>query len=69
MPPTRISVEFSQWVHYKPMLLISDNAPIELVMPGVGDEYIDLSQILINLKVKTVNQDGSALTAVKLWDL
>src|SRR5436190_17114164 len=61
LPPTQTSIELGQWVHYKPLASISDEAPIEFVVPGIGDEYIDLSHTLINLKVKIVNSDGSAL--------
>lgn len=42
---------------------ISDDAPIEFIVPGIGDEYIDLTHTLMYLKVKIVNQDGSALIA------
>lgn len=63
LPPTQTSIELGQWVHYKPLASISDEAPIEFVVPGLGDEYIDLSHTLINLKVKIVKQDGTPLTA------
>lgn len=43
-----------------------NNKIIEFVIPGLGDEYIDLSHTLINLKVKIVNKDGSALKRLDL---
>ncbi|KAG8226564.1 hypothetical protein J437_LFUL004736 [Ladona fulva] len=47
LPPTQTSIEGEQWVHYKPISSLSDDAPLEFVVPGHGDEYVDLSHTII----------------------
>lgn len=58
LPSTQTSIESGQWVHYKPISSLSDDGPIEFQVPGTGDDYMDLSHTLINLKVKITEQDG-----------
>lgn len=62
LPPTQTSIELGQWVQYKPLASIADDGPLEFVISGLGDEYIDLSQTLISLKVRILNTDGSIVT-------
>ncbi|XP_070170429.1 uncharacterized protein F54H12.2-like [Polyergus mexicanus] len=33
LPPTQTSIESSQWIHYKPVISLSDDSPIEFVIP------------------------------------
>ena len=63
LPPTQTSIEHGQWVQYKPLASLSDDSPIEFVVPGHGDEYIDLSHTLLFVKARIVNQNGTFLTA------
>lgn len=63
LPPTQTHIENGQWNLYKPISSLVDEAPIEFVIPGQGDEYIDLSHTLLNIKVKITNIDGTALVA------
>ncbi|XP_033229774.1 uncharacterized protein F54H12.2-like [Belonocnema kinseyi] len=51
LPPTQTSIEGSQWVHYKPISSLTDDSPIEFVVPGNDDEYIDLAHTMLNLKI------------------
>ena len=37
---------------YKPVSSLSDEAPIDFVVPGHGDEYIDLAHTMLSIKVK-----------------
>ena len=41
LPPLQISVEEGQWLEYNPVSTITSSAPIEVVVTGSGDEYID----------------------------
>ncbi|KAG8239560.1 hypothetical protein J437_LFUL019252 [Ladona fulva] len=59
IPPTQTSIRNSQWVHYKPLSSINDDSPLEFVVSGAGDEYIDLGQTLIHVVVKIVKADGT----------
>ncbi|XP_033222818.1 uncharacterized protein F54H12.2-like [Belonocnema kinseyi] len=54
IPPIQTSIESSQWVHYKPVPSLTDYSPIEFVVPGHGDEYIDLAHTMLNFKVKLI---------------
>lgn len=63
LPPTQTSIELGQWVQYKPLASLTDDAPLEFAIPGHGDEYIDLSHTLLSLKVRILNVNGSIVTA------
>jgi len=63
LPPTQISIDGGQWVQYKPLSSLTDDSPIEFVVPGHGDEYVDLSQTLLAVKVRIVQEDDSVLDA------
>lgn len=63
LPSTQTSIESGMWVHYKPISSLADDGPIEFQVPGTGDDYIDLSHTLIQLKAKILNDDSSKLTA------
>ena len=63
LPSTQTSIESGQWVHYKPVSSLSDDGPIEFLIPGMGDEYIDLSQTMLHVKAKIQNHDSTPLKA------
>ncbi|XP_046468112.1 uncharacterized protein F54H12.2-like [Neodiprion pinetum] len=52
LPPTQTSIEASQCVHHKPVSSLTDDSPIEFVVPGNGDEYIDLAHTMLSVRVK-----------------
>lgn len=52
--PTQTSIESSQWVHYKPVSSLSDDGPIEFVIPGHGEEYLDLAHTMIAVSLKVL---------------
>lgn len=54
LPPTQTSIESSQWIHYKPVSSLTDDSPIEFVVPGHGEEYIDLAHTMLSIRVKLV---------------
>lgn len=58
LPPTQTTIEKSSWVHYKPISSLSDDAPLEFVVPGHGDEYLDLAHTMLSLKVKLSEKEG-----------
>ena len=51
IPPTQTTIEGSNWVQYKPISSLSDDSPIEFVIPGNGEDYLDLSHTLLNVRV------------------
>jgi hypothetical protein len=58
LPPTQLSIERSDYVEYKPVASISENAAIEFCIPGIREEYLDLAQTLLYVKGKIVNAKG-----------
>ena len=62
VPPTQTSIDSSQWVEHSPESTISASAPIEFVVAGSGDDYLDLSNTLLEVRAK-LTADGSPVTA------
>ncbi|XP_071580194.1 uncharacterized protein F54H12.2-like [Temnothorax nylanderi] len=52
LPPTQTSIESSQWIYYKPITSLGDDAPIEFVIPGHGEDYLDLTHIMLSLRIR-----------------
>ena len=48
---------------YYPLTSLSAGGPIEFTVPGSIDEYIDLSDIKLHVRVKITKKDGSSLAA------
>lgn len=67
LPPTQTTIEGSNWVYYKPISSLTDDSPIEFVIPGQGDEYIDLAHTMLSLRVKiTTSSESSTGTLPKI---
>lgn len=60
LPPTQTSIEQSQFVYYNPISTLSDESPIEFIVPGHGEEYLDLAHTMIKIRAKIVKADGTA---------
>uniref|UniRef100_A0ABD2W4G1 Uncharacterized protein n=1 Tax=Trichogramma kaykai TaxID=54128 RepID=A0ABD2W4G1_9HYME len=52
IPPTQTTIEGSHWIHYKPISSLTDDSPIEFVVPGNGKEYIDLAHTMLSSDVE-----------------
>ncbi|XP_035231361.1 uncharacterized protein F54H12.2-like [Stegodyphus dumicola] len=59
--PTQTVIERGQWVQFHPLSNASDGGPIEFHVSGTREDYLDLSQTQLFLKVKVVISDGSLL--------
>lgn len=66
LPSTQTSIENGQWIHYKPISSLNDDGPIEFQVPGTGDDYIDLSHTLLQIKAKVLNDDSTSLPATTI---
>ena len=66
LPPTQTSIESSQWVHYKPVSSLTDDSPIEFVVPGHGDEYIDLPHTMLSLRVRLIGPEKTILNTAQV---
>lgn len=50
-PPTQTTIESSHMIQYKPISSLTDDSPIEFVIAGNGEEYLDLAHTMLNLQV------------------
>lgn len=62
LPSTQTSIESGQWSNYSPVSSLTDDGPIEFLIPGSGDDYIDLSHTLLLVKAKIVNRDSTPIS-------
>lgn len=68
IPPTQTSIENSYWTQYKPISSLTNDGPIEFVIPGNSDEYLDLPHTLLYIKASfrtdaALGPDNAALVA------
>ena len=63
LPPTQTAVEQGQWVEYNPVYTYSSSAPLEFIVTGSGDEYIDLQNTLLEIVGCVKESDGTPSTA------
>lgn len=53
-PPTQNSVESGTTLCVRPISSLTDASPIEFLIPGSGDEYIDLAHTTLHLIAKII---------------
>lgn len=63
LPPTQTSIENSQWIYYKPVTSLADDAPIEFVIPGHGEDYLDLAHTMLSLRIRVETEKTGAPNA------
>ncbi|GFW21693.1 uncharacterized protein F54H12.2 [Trichonephila clavipes] len=61
-PPTQTVIEKGQWVKFHPITNVADGGPIEFLIPGSGDAYLDLSQTQLHVRAKIFKSDGKVIT-------
>ena len=57
LPPTQTAIDGSQWVEHSPVSTITSSSPIEFIVSGSGEDYMDLNNTLLEVKacIKTTN--------------
>ena len=64
VPPNQVAVEKIYYAEYRPVSAYNtEDAPIEISVPGQGNEYIDLRRSRLHAKCKITKSDGTALAA------
>lgn len=61
LPPTQTVIETGNWVQFHPIASISQSGPIEFLVSGNSDNFLDLSQTLLHVKARVVKNDGKPL--------
>lgn len=62
LPPTQTVIEKGHWVQYHPIANVASGGPIEFIIPGSAEDYLDLSETRIYVKVKILKNDGKPIT-------
>lgn len=63
VPPTLTSIEQGSWVEYHPLATLTDSAPIEFIVNGASDLYLDLANTFLQIQCKIVKANGEDLTS------
>ena len=50
LPPTQTAVDGSQWVEHSPVSTITSSSPIEFIVSGSGEDYMDLNNTILLVK-------------------
>ena len=61
VPPTQTSIESGSYVEYNAISSITDGTPIEFVISGNGQDYLDLANTQLYVKVDITKSDGTAI--------
>src|SRR6266516_5049889 len=61
VPATQTSIESGGWVEYNPISSLADGAPIEFVVGGSGQDYINLANTQLYVKAEIVQADNTAI--------
>lgn len=59
IPPTQTSIEQSHWTQYNPVASLTDGSPIEFIVPGHGEEYIDLPHTMLKIRMKIISAEAA----------
>ena len=61
-PPNQVAIDKITYTEERPISnLISDSTPIEIVISGAGNDYIDLRKSRLYFKLQILKQDGTKL--------
>ena len=61
VPPTQTEIESTQWIEHRPITTLSDSSPIEFLIIGSGEEYVDLSETYLQVRAKIVKANEGNL--------
>jgi len=61
-PMSQVSMERSAWVDVYPLATL-DGGPVEFLISGTQDDYLDLNDTILYVKLKITKADGSNLDA------
>ncbi|XP_067249245.1 uncharacterized protein F54H12.2-like [Chanodichthys erythropterus] len=63
LPLTQTVIEKSSYLEVPPLSAISDSSPLEFFIAGNGDDYVDLNNTLLYLRLKITKPNGEDLPA------
>ena len=63
--PTSHAIQESGFTDYHPISTLDSGGPIEFVVTGTNEEYIDCNDIYLRILLRVTMNDGSAIDAGK----
>ncbi len=73
IPITQMEIEYGDWRDYNPIASITHGGPIEFVVKGTGQDYMDLANSYLYVKAQVTQGNGTNLPAeapvgpINLW--
>ena len=61
VPPTQNSIIDNHVVEHQPMSSLDSGGPIEFLIPGSGDDYLDLANTMLHVQAKVTRANGDDL--------
>ena len=62
VPPTQTSIEYGNYVEYRPLSSIADSGPIEYDVSSSGLNYLDFANTQVLVKAKITRGNGDEIT-------
>ncbi|KAI7799286.1 hypothetical protein IRJ41_024918 [Triplophysa rosa] len=59
VPLTQTAIEENTYIEVPPLSAISDSTPLEFFIAGTGEDYVELNNTLLFLRLKITNPDGT----------
>ena len=59
LPATQTSIEHAQWVEHRPVASIGTGGPIEFLLPGSGDDYLDVANTYLLVRARVTKANGN----------
>jgi len=61
VPPTQTSIQQAEWVEDQPLTSILGGAPTEFDVIGSGEDYLDLTKVMLYVRAKVTQANGNNL--------
>ena len=65
VPPTQNCIIDSHVVEHQPLASLDSGGPIEFLIPGSGDDYLDLANTMLHVQAKVTRANGHDLDAAE----
>ena len=65
VPSTQTCIIDSHVVEHQPMASLDSGGPIEFLIPGSGDDYLDLANTMLHVQAKVTRVNGDDLDAAE----
>lgn len=62
VPPTQTSIESGAYVEYNPISIFSQGTPIEFIITGAGQDYLDLSSTQVYVRAQIIKANNEPVT-------